>query len=102
MIVTAADGQQRPHYALGIAVAVLIVAGYVLVASNPTAPAPTPSQSPVHAVVPSFPSGVTGGMQLSAPPPSAQGEPVVGTSPPKRTATPRPTDHTLHSGPPLH
>lgn len=100
MIVGAAGGQQRPHYALGIAVAVLIVAGYVLVESNPPAPAPTPTPSAAPVVV--LPSGFNpGGVELSAPPSPAT-TPAIAASPPRHTATPRPTHHVLHSGPPLH
>jgi hypothetical protein len=46
MIVAAAGGHRRPRYALGIAVAVLIVAAYALVGSKAAAPAPTPTAAP--------------------------------------------------------
>jgi len=101
MIVGATGSQARPRYLPGIAVAVLIVAAYLFVGSNPTAPAPTPSPSPVSVVPPPLPSGLNlGGPQLSAPPGFPGHAPIADR--PRPTATPRPTHHVLHSGPPLH
>jgi len=111
MIVSASGGQPRPRYLPGIAVAVLTVAGYLLIQSGLTTPTPTPAPTTASIVTASvlapLPSGLSlGGPQLSGAP-SIQSHPVViGTPPPSSGLLhPRPTPtprHVLHSGPPLH
>jgi hypothetical protein len=64
MVVAAGGDGRRPRYALGIAVAVLLVAAYALTTSKPAAPAPSataplaaaPSATPTRSVVGVIPS----------------------------------------------
>jgi len=85
------------RYVQGLAVAVLILAAYLVAEGGmSTPPLATPSPppaavAPATAIAPATPDAVL--------PPQIAGSPlIIGTMPP----SPRPTHHVLHSGPPLH
>jgi len=91
------------RYVQGLAVAVLIVVGYLVVQGGVSTPMPTPSPAPpstfdfgvpvVASATPGPPHFDTLSPTFTFPPFGAQ------LSPPP---APRPTHHVLHSGPPLH
>ena len=85
------------RYVQGLAVAVLILAAYLVAEGGMSTPPPaTSSPSPAAivpgaAIAPATPDAVI-------PPRIAGSSLVIGTIAP----SPRPTHHVMHSGPPLH
>jgi hypothetical protein len=102
MIVVAANDGRRPRYALGIAVAALIVAGYVLASGGlNSSPQASPSPAPIIAVpqrslvVPASPPPLVT-------PQVVIGEPSFFPTPPPVSRPAQTPRHVLHGGPPLH
>ena len=91
------------RYVQGLAVAVLIAAGYLLASGGLTA-SPQPSSSPAPSVVvqlPPLPAEVAASPMATVPGVVNPAQVVIGTPAPRARPTPTPR-HVLHSGPPLH